>query len=300
MQKKWLKRILIIFGILVLCYGAFVQWMLPRLIVKVNSWPISWMKETPEEINYSGKYVSRAFSIETSDNLKLKGRIIRADVKSEICVVLVHGIRSRKENYYQIVDGIASNGFDVIVFDQRCHGESEGEYCTFGVKESEDVRQLIQFASEEFHIQKFVLWGQSLGGSVVIQSMNKDDRIIAGISESTFTDYQTIAKEYIQNKLPLFPDAVCDYASKIGAENAGFDPNEASTIEAAEKIRKPILIVHGTEDENINFKYGKQIYESIPSREKQFIPIQGAGHNNLWQIGGENYFQIVINFIKNQ
>jgi fermentation-respiration switch protein FrsA (DUF1100 family) len=45
-------------------------------------------------------------------------------------------------------------------------------------------------------------------------------------------------------------------------------------------VTAPILILHGTRDEVIAFKYGKRLAES-PGGRKTFVPIEGGGHNDL-------------------
>lgn len=296
-MKLWFKSISIFLLICLLFYGIFVQWWLPNLIVKVNPWPVALMKGNPPEIKYSEKFNSEEFSFYTFDNLSLKGRIIHSEVKTDICVILVHGIRSCKENYFAMADFLAENGLNVICFDQRGHGESEGEYCTFGVKESKDINSMIEFARHEFGLQNFVLWGQSLGGAVVIQSMNKNKLIKAGIVESTFTNYKTISTDYIQNTLPVFPASVCKYSAGRGAVKANFDPSLASSLLSAYFIQKPMFIAHGSKDGNINPKYGQMLFAALPSSIKEFHEIEGARHHDLWNVGGVAYFEKVLTFI---
>ena len=67
--------------------------------------------------------------------------------------------------------------------------------------------------------------------------------------------------------------------------------------ESAKSIHQPILLVHGTLDRRIKIEYGEEIFRNINSSEKQFIPISGASHVNLWEIGGVNYTDQVNNFL---
>ena len=50
----------------------------------------------------------------------------------------------------------------------------------------------------------------------------------------------------------------------------------------------PILIVHGTRDEVVPFAMGQQLFAAAPE-PKRFYSIEGAGHNNLMEVGGANY-----------
>ena len=44
----------------------------------------------------------------------------------------------------------------------------------------------------------------------------------------------------------------------------------------------------------------KKNFEAIPSADKQFIEVNGAGHLNVWGVGGEVYFNQVAGFIGRQ
>ena len=50
--------------------------------------------------------------------------------------------------------------------------------------------------------------------------------------------------------------------------------------EHAEKLACPLLVVHGTEDTTCPVEDGREIAEAAP--EGTFVPIEGAGHNDLW------------------
>lgn len=48
--------------------------------------------------------------------------------------------------------------------------------------------------------------------------------------------------------------------------------------ESMKHVTIPTLIFHGSEDKTVNHKFGKQVYDSIKSSDKQFILIEGGEH----------------------
>src|SRR5207245_2242420 len=50
------------------------------------------------------------------------------------------------------------------------------------------------------------------------------------------------------------------------------------------RVRCPVLVIHGTRDEVIPYSHGQQLYEAANQR-KQSLWIDGAGHNDLEQVG---------------
>ena len=72
-----------------------------------------------------------------------------------------------------------------------------------------------------------------------------------------------------------------------------------SRFDSLQKIRDvhaPILIVHGTRDEVVPFAMGQQLFAAAPE-PKRFYPIEGAGHNNLMEAGGESYLACLQRFV---
>ena len=69
---------------------------------------------------------------------------------------------------------------------------------------------------------------------------------------------------------------------------------------SVKKITQPMLIAHGDEDVHILPEYGKQLFENLASKEKEFILVEGADHNYIHVIGGIEYQNRVFNFIKRQ
>jgi fermentation-respiration switch protein FrsA (DUF1100 family) len=62
------------------------------------------------------------------------------------------------------------------------------------------------------------------------------------------------------------------------------------------RIRAPLLFFHGDRDEIIDHKLGRRLFDAAP-KPKAFETVQGAGHNNLTEIGGRPYFERIGKFL---
>ena len=66
----------------------------------------------------------------------------------------------------------------------------------------------------------------------------------------------------------------------------------------AAKFKKPVLIIHGTQDQVVHCENARILYDAIPeSIEKELIYIEGAGHNDIFQYEAE-YFTPLTRFIE--
>jgi fermentation-respiration switch protein FrsA (DUF1100 family) len=61
-------------------------------------------------------------------------------------------------------------------------------------------------------------------------------------------------------------------------------------------LRAPLLIIHGTEDEVVPFAMGQRLFEQAPY-PKQFVPLQGFGHNDIILEHTGGYRTAVARFI---
>ena len=87
------------------------------------------------------------------------------------------------------------------------------------------------------------------------------------------------------------------YALCRASEIANFKLEEVSPFFSAANIHQPVFISRGTEDKHIKYKYGKANFDNLASTNKTLFPVEGAVHHNVWQVGGEAYFERVFNFL---
>jgi len=60
-------------------------------------------------------------------------------------------------------------------------------------------------------------------------------------------------------------------------------------------VHCPVLIMHGTIDSVISFEHGKVLFE-LANEPKTHLWVDGANHNDLEDIAGENYFKTLQTF----
>src|SRR5688572_2088328 len=121
----------------------------------------------------------------------LSGWRCRASERPLGTVVYLHGVADNRETASNIIRRYTAKGFDVIAYDSRAHGDSEGSICTYGYFEKEDLRRIIDLIDQ----RPIVLIGTSLGAAVAIQTAASDSRIAAVVAAETFSDLRTVAHE---------------------------------------------------------------------------------------------------------
>jgi uncharacterized protein len=188
-------------------------------------------------------------------------------------VVYLHGIADNRSSAAGIVDRFVSRGFDLIAYDSRAHGASEGEHCTYGYYEKLDLRRVL----DQVGADDVVLIGHSLGAAVALQTAAIDPRIRAVVAAASYSDLRTIATE----RAPfIFTPGSIAGAFKRAEQDANFRVDEVSPVNAAANITVPVLLIHGEADRNTAPSHSQRIHAALRGPKKLLL-VPRAGHNDV-------------------
>jgi len=177
---------------------------------------------------------------------------------------------------------LASRGLDVLIFDYRGYGRSEGE----PVGEQElyaDADAAYDFMTKERGVapRKLALYGQSLGTAAAIDVASRRE-CGALVAESGLSSAADMAGAI----MPWLPRFV-----------RGLTKNKLDSASKIARVSCPVLVVHGGRDELIPAEQGKRLFDA--AREpKQLKIIDGAGHNDLSNVGGGKYIDSLADFVR--
>ena len=163
---------------------------------------------------------------------------------------------------------LAKIGVNILAVDYRGYGKSEGKPDEAGVYRDADAAYDYLVKQRHFRAEDIIIYGHSLGGAVAVNLASR--RPCGGlIVQSSFTSARAMARR-------MFAIPLIGYVVK-----SRFD-----SLQKIRDVHAPILIVHGTRDEVVPFAMGQQLFAAAPE-PKRFYPIEGAGHNDLMEAGGE-------------
>ncbi len=247
-----------------------------------------------------GEYGLRAVDkiIPVSDSIDLAAWFFAAD-SAVATVIVLHGFGGTREQQLGAAEMLLDEGYNVVLFDARGHGASGGRYCTHGVRERYDLMRVIDSAQAAFGRDlPLGVMGHSFGGSVVLQTMAIDKRISCGVVESTYSSLRAAVNDYAGSIPILSAPSVKRTSYRLAGQKAGFDPDSANNIWAARRITQPVFLSHGTEDERLDFDNGERIRAALSPGLVTWRPVEGAGHNTVWQYGGAEYRADILAFFE--
>jgi alpha-beta hydrolase superfamily lysophospholipase len=217
----------------------------------------------------------------------LKGWLFRAQGERRGLLVYLHGIADNRSSGVGLAERFIALGWDVLLYDSRAQGESEGEACTYGYLEKADLSKALDAVAAE----SAVLFGSSLGASVALQAAAVEPRVRGVIAQSPFSDLATIARE----RAPFFASrSDVNKALAIAEAEGHMRVAETSPLRAAAEIRVPVLLLHGAADRETPPSHSQRILEALAG-PKRLILVPGAGHNDV--LAGEAVWRTIESWI---
>lgn len=214
------------------------------------------------------------------EGVTLKGWRCNASGHRRGALVYLHGVADNRTSAVGVIERFRSRGFDVVAYDSRAHGESDGDVCTYGFFEKRDLSRVI----DTLEPGPVVLVGTSLGAAVAIQEAATDKRVRAVVAAETFSDLRTVAAE----RAPFFfPPTIIRRAFQLAEQQGHLEIDAVNPASAAVGITVPVLLVHGDADTETPMDHSRRVFANLTG-PKRLIVVPGARHNgslraDVWQ-----------------
>jgi pimeloyl-ACP methyl ester carboxylesterase len=201
----------------------------------------------------------------------LKGWRCETTARRRGTVIYLHGVADTRAGGAGIAEHFVTRGFDVIAYDSRAHGESQGDTCTYGFFEKQDLRRVI----DTIPAGPIVLLGNSLGAAVALQEAAMDVRITTVVAAETFSDLRTVAAE----RAPFFfSRGTIDRAFIVAERDGHFTAEDVSPVRAAPAIKAPVLLIHGAADKDTPPAHSERVFAALTGKKRMLI-VPGAHHS---------------------
>lgn len=240
-------------------------------------------------------------TITSYDGLRLVAYYLPAEKETDKVMILMHGYRNDgMGDFSGLVEFYHHMGYHLLVPHQRSHGESEGSYICYGVKERFDLKQWTEYAVKRFEGNcKVYLSGISMGGATVLMAagLKLPLQVKGIIADCAFTSPWDIMAYVIKMEfnLPVFPFLYI--ADIISRRKAGFRFKECSTVNSMKDNQIPVLFIHGGKDTFVPVNMSYQSYEACTA-PKQLLIVEGAAHGTSHLVEPERYRRAVTEFME--
>lgn len=194
----------------------------------------------------------------TSDGVKLHAWYVPVK-NAKGTVLFSHGNGGNVSHRLETILVHHQLGMNVLVFDYRGYGKSEGRPSEEGTYRDAEAawKYLIETRGEK--PERIVVHGRSLGGAVAAH-LARDVTPAALVVESSFYDITELGVE-------LFPWLPVRWLSRM----------EYKTAEYVSGVKCPVMVIHSRTDGMIAFHHGEKILAAA-GEPKRFLEIHGP-HN---------------------
>lgn len=221
------------------------------------------------------------------------GRMLSACQSIPVCdkiIIICHGFRGAKENSGNLepfAKRLNSIGYGVLAFDFSGSGNSTGEFKDITLSgQVEDLRCVIDYASARYNKPIYLL-GRSFGGSTVLATGAGDPRVAGFVLWSA----PVLLQNTFRNLMPeAYDELAGGQAVYLSDENGCFllEPDIIQDFELHDMDtylqaigERPVLIVHGEEDETVAVENARYIKERINNARLHIVPAADHRFNEM-------------------
>ncbi len=274
--------------------------------------------------------IHKTYQWKTKDKKTLFAQCWKPDEESKKTILLIHGLGEHSGRYERWAKLFVEEGFNFLTFDLRGHGRSSGKraYAKSLDILLDDIDLLFTKAEKMFKNSKFVLYGHSMGGNLVLNHVIcRNHPVDALIASSPWL------------KLPKEPPgpvlAIASIASRffpkltlksnLDLNNRSHDPEVEKEFQKdplnfkkisfrlfnemykagyhasrnVYKINYPFLLMHGTEDKITSHRASENYVMNTSSKTKLKL-WEGQYHELHNELIYKEIFDFIIDWLKDQ
>ena len=237
--------------------------------------------------------------ITSRDGLKLHAYLFPASEDApKKFVIGIHGYRSySRPEYAPYIEFYHSQGYSMLLPDDRAHRPSEGDYIGFGVLDRLDcvdwAKYLVETYGDDIEI---ILHGVSMGGATVCAASGEEDlpvQVKGIISDCAFSSGWDVLCYQLGEMGHLPADKIMPKVEKICEKKAGFNLHDFTAIEQVKKAKVPMLFVQGEKDPLVPPHMAQDLYSACGSAEKRLLMVPEAGHGESIAFAPDQYYELI-------
>lgn len=239
-----------------------------------------------------------AHEIETEGYL---GATIVSDVYdqgSDVTVIMLHSFDGSKKADQLLAPFFYEKGYNIVIPDLRDHGESTGDYVTWGLYESQDLLALTDAVLERFGTDsQIILYGNLLGaGTELMAQKDLPSNVKFMIAEDAYNNLHDLGSHYFSANIHMPAFAAMPLMNFFSNRLYEFN-DTAVDVAAAVDGSIPTLLVYGTQDQLITSDMQQALADALGD-SAEVLMIENGRYGTNYAMGQESYEQKIESFIE--
>jgi pimeloyl-ACP methyl ester carboxylesterase len=243
-------------------------------------------------------------TVTAPDSTILRAWYYQPEHPTGAAIILLHGVGANRTDMVGLGYMFLKAGYSVLEPDLRGHGESGG-FTTYGVLEEQDIHAWADWMLDRPGISRSSIsriygFGASLGGSVLLESLNRESRFRGVVAESAYSDFPAIASERMRRVIPAdlrwMTPFLVDSGLAWSRMRYGVSLSHASAAQAVRQSRTPVLLIHGMED-HLTAPVNSQFIAAANPASTTLWLVPGGGHADIWRTTGKEFETRVLGWL---
>jgi len=203
-------------------------------------------------------------------------------------ILVAHGYNSsRPEDIYVM---LAKNGYGVLAWDFRAHGQSGGETCSLGYYEQLDAEAALAYTLKQPDVKHIGAWGGSMGAATVILTASKHPEIEAVVSDSAFPSLEDVMR--LNTPIKIMQPFVLFF----GEQFSGAELDQVRPVDEIAKISpRAVFVIDGWEGGAVVMNSPYRLFEAA-GEPKQIWVEDGVRHLGTYENDPIEYEKRAIGF----
>jgi len=250
--------------------------------------------EPPQGLAEDVKFTS------AQDNMRISGWFFKALGGGPApAVLLCHGIGTGRRECLPIALRFSAAGYNVLLFDFRAHGLSDGQFSSVGHHETNDVIGAVQYLKQRPEVDpaRIGVVGFSMGAVATIQAAAQCTDIAAVVADSAYASFLEAVRYSFRlvSRLPHFP--VAPIAMHWAKWMVHVDVNQLRPVDVIGRIApRPILLTHGTRDEIVPLRHAYTLFKAADEPKDLWV-VADARHVEARDLDPDAYFERIERFL---
>jgi fermentation-respiration switch protein FrsA (DUF1100 family) len=231
------------------------------------------------------------------DGLHLGGWFVPGTAPVRGTAIFCHGHAGSLDPDLKYVPDFHRHGYNVLQFDFRAHGRSEGRHVSMGYYERLDLLGAVDHLQAR-GIERVGVLGFSMGGAVAISTAAQCPAIAAVISDGGFARIQpTLKASFQEGGLPgWLAGLLAPIVSRITGWRLKCDLVAADPLRWIGRIGpRPVMLIHGGRDRFVPRSEIEQLYAAAGNPREMWI-VPEAEHRRVDQVRPQEYVHRILAF----
>lgn len=231
----------------------------------------------------------------TEDDLELAGWFLPRP-GSRRAVVLLHGHQGTRRQMIARARFFHAQGYAVLLYDARGHGESAGELTSVGWFETRDLVAALDFVRARGG-EDIGLIGMSQGAATIALAAERLAPVKWAVLESSYPTMRDARDRRFRRTVGV-PGALAGiFMVPFAERRLGVSVDALAPIEHVGKLPCPVFILHGERDTHTFATAAEAIFARAPARKALWI-LPGAAHTDFYGFAKQDYERRLLAFIE--